>query len=542
MILKSLYIPLACAFLCVPFLSHASEKGVLKPQVEDTANNVVRVHSIKKNPHHAGHIFNKNTEVFDLELEQAKANLDRVKQHTQNLKKEAEKALNEAVKQAEKAAAAAAAEMQKSLEQAHKLISSNKKQNNTVVEEAHKQAKQLAEEGAAFAQKILEQAKERVNELKKERDRILVEANEKAKQATEAAAAKAKEVVGVATEKVSDFKKQQNELLEDARKEAKNASKQVVMNAEAKVTACKQVIAELKKQRDMLLEEAQLKVKEAAKQAEIRAEKLAGKVKQIEEAIKLKKDESKREELEAVRISSENAKEAVRAVEKQAREAVRDAVSKTIQMYSEAEDKLVEDTAYYEHIQLANLHFKQQDRPTALVALDSAIAVNPELVEGYELRARVNLADGNYATALADYSRIIALQPTSPKAYVDRAVAYALLEDMEKADDDFNAAVGQMEDEALASITEFLLSSMEEHAGVMSENLDVILDQMYTSDSHSATPHLIRAYFHYMYGDKEQSSLDLAEALKVSPDDEKVLSLQEQFSTTQSPANLIISE
>lgn len=64
----------------------------------------------------------------------------------------------------------------------------------------------------------------------------------------------------------------------------------------------------------------------------------------------------------------------------------------------------------------------------------SAIELDPENAEAHRIRGQALAEAGDYASAVADFTEAIRLNPTDERAYLDRADAYAIMEEEEKGE------------------------------------------------------------------------------------------------------------
>jgi tetratricopeptide (TPR) repeat protein len=68
--------------------------------------------------------------------------------------------------------------------------------------------------------------------------------------------------------------------------------------------------------------------------------------------------------------------------------------------------------------------FKIARYPQAILSFDRAIALAPDYVDAYLLRARARAGLSDLAPAIEDFSAVIRLRPNDSQAYVERGLAY----------------------------------------------------------------------------------------------------------------------
>ena len=88
------------------------------------------------------------------------------------------------------------------------------------------------------------------------------------------------------------------------------------------------------------------------------------------------------------------------------------------------------------------LEFQDQgDVQRALAAYDKAISLNPKMLDAYNNRANLKLANGDIGGALADLSKVIELTPGHPLSFYNRGNIYLERNDYDLAIADFTKAI-----------------------------------------------------------------------------------------------------
>ena len=85
-----------------------------------------------------------------------------------------------------------------------------------------------------------------------------------------------------------------------------------------------------------------------------------------------------------------------------------------------------EPTAYI-YSQIGMIHASLSQWPEALEALDKAEKLDPNLAFPYNYRAKIHMQKKEYAAAVADYQKALALNPNLPDAREELTRALALL-------------------------------------------------------------------------------------------------------------------
>jgi len=101
------------------------------------------------------------------------------------------------------------------------------------------------------------------------------------------------------------------------------------------------------------------------------------------------------------------------------------------------------------HLYLGIAEHNLQHLDSALIDLDKAADLNPNLVRVYDERGRIYEERGDTAKAIEQFSKSIASKP-STDAYYARALAYEKLGDHQKALADFDNAIVEMRDSPYA--------------------------------------------------------------------------------------------
>ena len=94
-----------------------------------------------------------------------------------------------------------------------------------------------------------------------------------------------------------------------------------------------------------------------------------------------------------------------------------------------------------QHIEVALKHFSAGRVPQALAALDQALIRYPSVAELYNVRASIELADGDSSGALGDIEQAVRLAPEQPLYRVTRARIYLKFERPAEAMADLDKAI-----------------------------------------------------------------------------------------------------
>jgi tetratricopeptide (TPR) repeat protein len=78
----------------------------------------------------------------------------------------------------------------------------------------------------------------------------------------------------------------------------------------------------------------------------------------------------------------------------------------------------------------------------AILSFDRAIALKPNLIDAYLLRARAHLGNGDLDQAVRDFTKVIEMRPADPTAWVERGGAYLELNNFPAAIADASHAIG----------------------------------------------------------------------------------------------------
>jgi len=96
--------------------------------------------------------------------------------------------------------------------------------------------------------------------------------------------------------------------------------------------------------------------------------------------------------------------------------------------------------SYFERAQI--YRFELDDLEAAEADLTALIALQPTAFH-YEMRGDINIEQGEYSMAVADYSKGLELDPEQGYLYISRGKAYEQLGEFEKALNDYDSAVTQ---------------------------------------------------------------------------------------------------
>jgi tetratricopeptide (TPR) repeat protein len=156
--------------------------------------------------------------------------------------------------------------------------------------------------------------------------------------------------------------------------------------------------------------------------------------------------------------------------------------------------KAVSSTDAVAHYEAGDVAFREEgDYETAIREFTQAVEADPEFAEAYYLRGVVYAEDGQLAAAETDLSQAIALQPDLVEAYYERGHLY--LYDLERPED------------ALADYTAVI-----------------------ELDSEYVEAYLDRARYYLWYGDDEERALaDFDRALELAPDLPEAWELRGEF-------------
>lgn len=141
--------------------------------------------------------------------------------------------------------------------------------------------------------------------------------------------------------------------------------------------------------------------------------------------------------------------------------------------------------------------------------LDNAIAVDPKQLGPYAWRIEYNLRHGQYAAAVADQSRVVALLP-QPDQYAGRSELYLLAGDYENAAADARRVIAAAPDaadgyRALAAV----LFVQHDYAAAL-KHADAAVQRAPDNDSILA----LRGRIYVRLGDPDKAAADFAAALK----------------------------
>lgn len=90
------------------------------------------------------------------------------------------------------------------------------------------------------------------------------------------------------------------------------------------------------------------------------------------------------------------------------------------------------------HISRSEVYLKQENTASALEDLNTAINLDPSLIDGYFARAAVYFDTKDYNLAISDYNKVIELRPDFIDGYIARASVYFAMEDFNSARSDYN--------------------------------------------------------------------------------------------------------
>jgi len=94
------------------------------------------------------------------------------------------------------------------------------------------------------------------------------------------------------------------------------------------------------------------------------------------------------------------------------------------------------------HLESANKRFNKGDLSRAAREIDQALEIDPHCAEAFSMRALVKLALKNFAGAIEDAHRAIALDPVDPAPRLALATAYNAAKEFSKAAEAAQQALG----------------------------------------------------------------------------------------------------
>jgi tetratricopeptide (TPR) repeat protein len=92
---------------------------------------------------------------------------------------------------------------------------------------------------------------------------------------------------------------------------------------------------------------------------------------------------------------------------------------------------------------LARMYEKEDNLPKALLNIEKAFSINPGGIGIYNIRGQIRLKQKDYDRAIDDFTQAIANMPMITSLYVDRGIAYLILGQAEKAQQDFDKYLRQ---------------------------------------------------------------------------------------------------
>jgi len=87
--------------------------------------------------------------------------------------------------------------------------------------------------------------------------------------------------------------------------------------------------------------------------------------------------------------------------------------------------------------------FKNLRYTQAILAFDQAVALKPDFVDAYLLRARSHVIQGDLPPAVEDFTKVIQLRPADAQAYVERGAVYLAQKNYEAALADCESAIAK---------------------------------------------------------------------------------------------------
>jgi tetratricopeptide (TPR) repeat protein len=156
-----------------------------------------------------------------------------------------------------------------------------------------------------------------------------------------------------------------------------------------------------------------------------------------------------------------------------------------------------------------------QDFVNSLLAVNTAIDLKPQLLDGYAIRANIFVAAGRFDRAIDDCNHILAKDSTDDSALLCRGQAYAGKKDLDSAIADYNTFIKRNPDQLTGFF--FRASCFQDKgdldAAVHDFSMAILL-------SPSAVPlYLTRGYVYYLKGDIDSALSDFNQAVFIDPKD-----------------------
>ncbi len=158
-------------------------------------------------------------------------------------------------------------------------------------------------------------------------------------------------------------------------------------------------------------------------------------------------------------------------------------------------------------------HLNAREYDLAIADFSKAIALKPDLINAYRLRASANAVQRQYSAEIPDLDQLIKLQPTVSDNWRNRGQAYSLIGQYARAIEDFDQALKLNPGDAAAL-------NLRANAQRNLQNLGSLdaARQATKSSPTTSTEFVARGIAYAKLGQNEQALSDFAQAIKLNPD------------------------
>ena len=153
------------------------------------------------------------------------------------------------------------------------------------------------------------------------------------------------------------------------------------------------------------------------------------------------------------------------------------------------------------------------DRQGAIADYNKVITINPQFFYAYNNRASAKLELGDNQGAIADYTKAIAINPQHAGSYLNRGVAKANLGDERGAIPDFNQAITINPQEAVAYLNRGLakIHLGDKQGAILDFNKAIAINPQYADAYHN------RGSAKADLGDKQGAIADYSQVIAINP-------------------------
>jgi tetratricopeptide (TPR) repeat protein len=165
--------------------------------------------------------------------------------------------------------------------------------------------------------------------------------------------------------------------------------------------------------------------------------------------------------------------------------------------------------AYYNR---GNLWFYKNDMNRAIADYDAALSLNPNYASVYQNRGSIQLSKGELDRAMADLDAALRLNPANPNGYVNRGTIWLARRDFDRAEQDFTAALHLNPNIAEAHALRGEALTRKGEFGLAGADYDAAIRLAPTDRNYNN-----RASFHRKKGELDRAIVDIEKALELSP-------------------------